>query len=199
MQCSILITGHQGVKGEAGSCSVARSPRARGAGARSSRPAAVWQPALVTPAPLAPARGRQAYRQEHGCHSRARPGPPRSLGQHLATRLTQLGVERFFGVPGDYNLQVRSGWTPWSVRGPSRRRSPPRTGAHRPARAANRAAACISAIRRAAAGICSNSLIAHLAAAGRALLPLCRSPLARFHTTPPCLRLAPNNPPALSC
>ena len=127
------------------------------------------------------------------------PGPPRSLGQHLATRLTQLGVERFFGVPGDYNLQVRSGWTPWSVRGPSRRRSPPRTGAHRPARAANRAAACISAIRRAAAGICSNSLIAHLAAAGRALLPLCRSPLARFHTTPPCLRLAPNNPPALSC
>jgi len=34
--------------------------------------------------------------------------PPqnRTLGQHLATRLTQIGVTRFFGVPGDYNLAL---------------------------------------------------------------------------------------------
>lgn len=31
---------------------------------------------------------------------------PRTLGQHLASRLTQLGVSEFFGVPGDYNLQL---------------------------------------------------------------------------------------------
>jgi len=28
----------------------------------------------------------------------------RSLGQHLATRLSQIGIGEFFGVPGDYNL-----------------------------------------------------------------------------------------------
>ena len=32
---------------------------------------------------------------------------PRSLGQHLASRLTQIGVSEFMGVPGDYNLTVR--------------------------------------------------------------------------------------------
>ncbi|KAL4428395.1 hypothetical protein ABPG75_002484 [Micractinium tetrahymenae] len=31
---------------------------------------------------------------------------PRTLGQHLASRLTQIGVSEFFGVPGDYNLQL---------------------------------------------------------------------------------------------
>ena len=31
---------------------------------------------------------------------------PRSLGQHLASRLVQIGCSRFFGVPGDYNLTV---------------------------------------------------------------------------------------------
>lgn len=30
----------------------------------------------------------------------------RTLGQHLATRLTQIGIDRFFGVPGDYNLSL---------------------------------------------------------------------------------------------
>jgi pyruvate decarboxylase len=33
-------------------------------------------------------------------------GEPRSLGQHIATRLVQIGVSEFFGVPGDYNLQL---------------------------------------------------------------------------------------------
>lgn len=28
----------------------------------------------------------------------------RTLGQHLASRLVELGVEDFFAVPGDYNL-----------------------------------------------------------------------------------------------
>ncbi|KAI7842956.1 hypothetical protein COHA_003462 [Chlorella ohadii] len=32
-------------------------------------------------------------------------GEPRTLGQHIATRLVQIGVTDFFGVPGDYNLQ----------------------------------------------------------------------------------------------
>lgn len=27
-----------------------------------------------------------------------------TLGQHLASRLVELGVEDFFAVPGDYNL-----------------------------------------------------------------------------------------------
>jgi len=30
----------------------------------------------------------------------------RTLGQHLGTRLSQIGVKRFFGVPGDYNLSL---------------------------------------------------------------------------------------------
>jgi TPP-dependent 2-oxoacid decarboxylase len=32
----------------------------------------------------------------------------RSLGQHLAQRLQEVGCDRFFGVPGDYNLSVRT-------------------------------------------------------------------------------------------
>ncbi len=28
----------------------------------------------------------------------------RTLGQHLASRLVELGVQDFFAVPGDYNL-----------------------------------------------------------------------------------------------
>ena len=31
---------------------------------------------------------------------------PRTLGQHLGARLASLGVKRFFGVPGDYNLAL---------------------------------------------------------------------------------------------
>ena len=31
-------------------------------------------------------------------------GDQRTLGQHLASRLVELGVEDFFAVPGDYNL-----------------------------------------------------------------------------------------------
>ncbi|KAL6782419.1 hypothetical protein ACKKBG_A06710 [Auxenochlorella protothecoides x Auxenochlorella symbiontica] len=34
------------------------------------------------------------------------PTEPRTLGQHLAHRLSQIGVKHFFGVPGDYNLQL---------------------------------------------------------------------------------------------
>jgi pyruvate decarboxylase len=30
----------------------------------------------------------------------------RTLGQHLATRLSQIGIKEFFGVPGDYNLAL---------------------------------------------------------------------------------------------
>lgn len=30
----------------------------------------------------------------------------RTLGQHVAARLTQAGVHRIFGVPGDYNLAL---------------------------------------------------------------------------------------------
>ncbi|KAG7674915.1 hypothetical protein Ndes2526B_g07757 [Nannochloris sp. 'desiccata'] len=30
----------------------------------------------------------------------------RTLGQHLATRLSQIGILEFFGVPGDYNLAL---------------------------------------------------------------------------------------------
>ena len=30
----------------------------------------------------------------------------RTLGQHLATRLTQIGCRQFFSVPGDYNLSL---------------------------------------------------------------------------------------------
>ena len=43
----------------------------------------------------------------------AGPGPggpppaPRSLGQHIASRLAQVGVNHAFCVPGDYNLTVR--------------------------------------------------------------------------------------------
>ncbi|GAB4814493.1 hypothetical protein N2152v2_001539 [Parachlorella kessleri] len=29
---------------------------------------------------------------------------PRTLGQHIAARLVEVGVNKFFGVPGDYNL-----------------------------------------------------------------------------------------------
>ena len=28
----------------------------------------------------------------------------RTLGQHLASRLVDLGIQDFFAVPGDYNL-----------------------------------------------------------------------------------------------
>ena len=31
-------------------------------------------------------------------------GDSRTLGQHLASRLVELGVQDFFAVPGDYNL-----------------------------------------------------------------------------------------------
>ncbi len=31
-------------------------------------------------------------------------GEQRTLGQHLASRLVELGVQDFFAVPGDYNL-----------------------------------------------------------------------------------------------
>lgn len=33
----------------------------------------------------------------------------RSLGQHLASRLLQIGCDTVFGVPGDYNL-IREFW-----------------------------------------------------------------------------------------
>ena len=36
----------------------------------------------------------------------AQTGGPRTLGQHLARRLKQIGVSEIFGVPGDYNLSV---------------------------------------------------------------------------------------------
>lgn len=31
-------------------------------------------------------------------------GVPRTLGQHLAKRFVEIGIDSFFGVPGDYNL-----------------------------------------------------------------------------------------------
>lgn len=54
----------------------------------------------------------------------AAPSGPRSLGQHLACRLTQIGCEQFFGVPGRV-CRGRQSREPQAPRSPLVNRSPP--------------------------------------------------------------------------